>query len=140
LFHQNPGLSEPAVEELLRYTNPVQYGSIRYVREAVDVHGVTLSPGSIMVALLAAANRDEAVFESPEQLDITRHPNRHLAFGLGSHYCLGAPLARLEGQIGLRTLTQCYPKLQLAVHPDQIRWSSTVIGLRGVKALPVRIA
>lgn len=68
LLHQNPNLSERAVEELLRFTNPVEYGSMRYVREAVELHGVTLSPGSIVVALLSAANRDEAVFENPTPL------------------------------------------------------------------------
>lgn len=140
LLYQNPSLIESAVEELLRFTNPVEYGSMRYVREAVELHSVTLSPGSIVVALLSAANRDETVFENPEQLDITRQPNRHLAFGLGSHYCLGAPLARLEGQIALRALTQRYPKMQLAVSPDQLHWNNTIIGLHGLKALPVRLA
>lgn len=140
LLHQNPSLIECAVEELLRFTNPVEYGTLRYVRESVEVQGITLPVGSIVVALLSAANRDEAVFENPEQLDISRHPNRHLAFGVGGHYCLGAPLARLEGQIALRALTQRYPKMQLAVGAEKLHWNNTFIGLRGLKALPVRLA
>lgn len=135
----HPELTESAVEELLRFTNPVESGTMRFTREAVELHGVTLPAGSLVVALLSAANRDETVFENPDQLDITRQPNRHLAFGNGIHYCLGAPLARLEGQIALRTLTQRFAQMRLAAPPAQLRWRDTV-GLRGLKALPLHLA
>lgn len=137
-LYQNPGLIEPAIEELLRYTNPVEYGAARFPREDVELQGVPIRQGSRLLAMLSSANRDETVFENPDQLDITRQPNRHVAFGLGTHYCLGAPLARMEGKIALNALVQRFPELKLAVPPKQIRWRST-LSVRGVKALPVRI-
>jgi cytochrome P450 PksS len=140
LLHQNPDLIERAVEEFLRYTCPVEIGTMRYPREAMELHGVTLSRGSVVIPLFTSANRDETVFENPGQVDITRDPNRHLAFGGGGHYCLGAPLARLEGQIALRTLTQRFPGLKLAVSHDQVQWNNTFLGLHGLKALPVTLA
>ena len=93
-----------AVEELLRYDGPVETSTSRWVRRAITLHGHTLPPGDLVRAVITSANRDEAHFARPDVLDITRTDNRHLAFGLGSHYCLGAPLARLEGIIALRAL------------------------------------
>jgi cytochrome P450 len=138
LLHQNPGLIESAVEELLRFTNPVEYGATRFPQEDVEMHGLVIPRGSRVLAMLSSANRDETVFENPDTLDLARQPNRHLAFGLGIHYCLGAPLARLEGKIALNALVQRFPDLRLAVTPKQIRWRSA-LAVRGVKALPVRI-
>ncbi len=113
LLCAQPDLAKTAVEELLRYDSPVQLTS-RLVTEPVAVGEQTLPAGSMVTFLLGAANRDTAVFANPDQLDITRKPNPHLAFGAGIHYCLGAPLARLEGQIAFTTLTRRFPHLQLA--------------------------
>jgi cytochrome P450 PksS len=89
-------LIKPAVEELLRYTSPVFMSTERYAREDVIIHGVTIKRGEMVLGVIGSANRDEAVFEKPNDLDITRDPNKHLSFGQGIHFCLGAPLARLE--------------------------------------------
>jgi cytochrome P450 PksS len=90
-----------------------------------------------VLAAIASANRDETQFDDPDQLDITRENNRHVAFGLGAHFCLGAPLARLEGQIAISTLLRRLPHLQLAVPIESLRWRATPV-LRGLEALPVR--
>jgi len=86
--------------------------------------------------VIGSANRDANHFDNPDSLDIARENNKHLAFGQGVHYCLGAPLARLEGQIAISTLFQRMPNLRLSIAPDQIRWRSGFI-LRGLEALPV---
>jgi cytochrome P450 PksS len=87
---------------------------------------------------IAAANRDETIFSNPEQMDIQRTPNRHIAFGFGLHYCLGAPLARLEAQIAFTTLFERHPDLTLAVPVESLRWRGAP-ALRGLRALPVRL-
>jgi cytochrome P450 len=138
LLHDDPSLSGRAVEELLRFTNPVEHGAPRFAREEVELHGVRVAPGEKVTALLSSANRDETVFERADELDITRHPNRHVAFGLGVHYCLGAPLARMEGQAALRALAQRFPDMRLAVPPETLRWRHTA-GVRGLKTLPVKV-
>ncbi len=136
LLIQQPALAEPAVEELLRYTNPVQFGASRIALEDVELGGVAIQKSSVVVAMLSSANRDAAVFNNPEQLDITRQPNRHLAFGLGIHFCLGAPLARMEGQIAFNKLLERFPNIRLAVPRDQIRWRASPV-FRGLESLPV---
>ena len=135
----NPALMESAVEELLRFTNPVQQIAPRYALETVELHGRVIPRGGMVMLGIAAANWDDTVFAHPEQLDITREPNRHVAFGLGTHYCLGAPLARLEGQIALRVLLERFPNMQLAIPAQAIQWR-TAVALRGLKALPLRLA
>ena len=92
----------------------------------------------MVVPLMASANRDETVFENPDTLDITRHPNRHVSFGLGSHYCMGAALARLEGRIALLTLVRRFPGMRLAVPEEQLRWRG-LFGPRGLKSLPLHL-
>ncbi|HYO54519.1 cytochrome P450 [Archangium sp.] len=138
-LREHPELIDSAVEELLRYTNPVEMPGPRFAREDVEIQGVKIPRGSTVFPLLASANRDEAAFENPDTLDITRNPNRHVAFGYGIHYCLGAPLARLEGRIALQTLVQRFPEMQLAVPSDKLRWSKNP-GLRGLKALPLHLS
>jgi pimeloyl-[acyl-carrier protein] synthase len=128
-----PGLIAGAVEELLRYDSPVQRTG-RLLYEDVTIDGKTIPKGSIAVALIGAANRDPAHFPDPDRLDITRTDNRHLAFGWGIHFCLGAPLARLEGQIAFGTLLRRFPRLALGADEVEYRETST---LRGLRALPV---
>lgn len=136
LLRRNPDLIRTATEELLRYTAPVEQATERYALEDISWHGVTISKGELAFAILASANRDETVFKNPDTLDITRDPNRHLAFGQGIHFCVGAPLARMEGQIAIQTLIQRLPHLSLAVRPDQLRWRGTIT-VRGLEKLPV---
>jgi cytochrome P450 PksS len=124
------------VEELLRYTAPVETATERYPREDVTVAGVTIPRGEMVFAVLASANRDERQFPNPDALDVGREPNRHLAFGLGAHFCLGASLARLEGQVAIGTLLRRVPDLRLAVAPDVLRWKGGLV-VRGLSALPV---
>jgi cytochrome P450 PksS len=135
-LRHDPALIKPAVEELLRYDSPLEMATERYAREDVSLAGVTIRSGDMVFVVIASANRDERQFEKPDKLDITREPNRHLSFGLGTHFCLGAPLARLEGQIAINTLLRRLPDLRLAVTPDKLRWRCGLI-LRGVEALPV---
>jgi cytochrome P450 len=138
-LRQDPALIRPAVEELLRYASPLETATERYAREDVTIEGVTIPRGGLVYAALASANRDERQFASPDRLDLAREPNRHLAFGLGLHYCLGAPLARLEGQIAINTLLRRIPDFRLAVAPGALRWRKGLV-LRGLAALPVACA
>ncbi|HYB01553.1 MAG TPA: cytochrome P450 [Ktedonobacteraceae bacterium] len=136
MLRNEPGLIKTAVEELLRYVCPVEMATERYAREDIEIAGITIPRGELAMAVIGSANRDERYFENPDMLDITRKNNRHLAFGHGVHFCLGAPLARLEGQIALSTLIQRMPNLRLNIAPDQVRWRGTFV-LRGLEALPV---
>jgi cytochrome P450 PksS len=134
-----PSLLRPAVEELLRFASPVETATERFAREEVTIAGVTIPRGEMVGAVIASANRDERQFADPDRLDITREPNRHLSFGLGAHFCLGAALARLEGQIAIGTLLRRAPGLRLAVEPGALRWRPGLV-LRGLKALPVEVS
>jgi cytochrome P450 PksS len=135
-LRDDPGLIRSAVEELLRYASPAETATERYAREPVTLGGVTIPQGSMVYPVLASANRDERQFPNPDALDLAREPNRHLAFGLGTHFCLGATLARLEGQIAINTLLRRAPSLRLAVEPRALPWRAGLI-LRGLKSLPV---
>ncbi len=135
-LRSEPSLIKPAIEELLRFVCPVEMATERYAREEITLAGTTIPRGELVLAVIASANRDTNYFDDPDSLDITRENNKHLAFGLGVHYCLGAPLARLEGQIAINTLVQRMPNLRLNIPPDQICWRSGFI-VRGLEALPV---
>jgi cytochrome P450 PksS len=135
-LRSDPGLIKTAVEELLRFTSPVELATERYAREDVTMGGVTIPRGDMVYVALASANRDERQFPDPNALDITREPNKHLAFGLGAHFCLGAPLARLETQLAINTLLCRLPHLRLTKAPSQLRWRRGLL-LRGLEALPV---
>jgi cytochrome P450 len=135
-LRREPGLIKPAVEELLRFTNPVETATERFAREDLTLHGVTIHKGETVFAAIASANRDASQFPNPDQLDIARDPNRHLAFGLGIHFCLGASLARLEGQIAIAALADRFADLRLSVDPASLRWRPGLV-LRGLKSLPV---
>ncbi|MEA3160746.1 MAG: hypothetical protein QOD95_2294, partial [Gammaproteobacteria bacterium] len=89
-----------------------------------------------VIAMLSSANRDETIFQDPERLNISRNPNRHLGFGLGIHFCLGAPLARMEGRIAFNKLLARFPNIRLAVPRAEIRWRASPV-FRGLKSLPV---
>jgi cytochrome P450 PksS len=132
----DPSLIKPGVEELLRYTAPVFVSTERYAREDVTIHGVTIPRGEMTFGVIGSANRDETVFENPDTLNITREPNKHLSFGQGIHFCLGAPLARMEAQIAINTLLRRMPDLRLTDKPESLRWRPSMI-LRGLDALPV---
>ncbi|MEF2529302.1 MULTISPECIES: cytochrome P450 family protein [Streptomyces] len=135
LLRADPGLLPGAVEEFLRYDGPVSPGIARFAREDVEIAGVAIPRGATVLIASAIADRDPARFPDPERLDITRKDNAHLAFGHGIHYCLGAPLARLEGQIAIGTALRRLPDLALAVPRGELRWRPG--GLRGPQALPV---
>jgi cytochrome P450 len=135
-LQSDPSLNKTAVEELLRFTTPVEKATERFAREDVELAGVKIAHGDLVFAVLASANRDESQFVKPATLDVTREPNRHLAFGQGIHFCLGASLARLEGQTAINTLLARTQNLQLAVDATALRWRSGLI-LRGLTALPV---
>jgi len=129
----DPGLLGTAVEELLRFDSPVQR-TARITNAEVELGGKVLPKGAFVVAAMGAANRDPAHFADPDRLDVARADNRHIAFGFGIHFCLGAPLARVEGQIALQSLLRRMPGLRLTGPEPEWRESST---LRGLKALPV---
>ncbi|MFL6129572.1 MAG: cytochrome P450 [Mycobacteriales bacterium] len=129
-----PGLLETAVEELIRYDSPLQLFE-RTAKRDTEVGGVTVRAGQKIAALLGAANRDPAVFADPDRLDVRRSVNPHLGFGAGIHYCLGAPLARVELQVSLATLLARCPHLALAGEP--VRRPEFV--LRGLSSLPVSV-
>ncbi|GLY82818.1 cytochrome P450 family protein [Actinoallomurus iriomotensis] len=135
LVRDDPGLLPGAVEELLRYDGPVNPGVIRFPTEDVEIGGVRIPRGDTVMIATAIADRDPEHFADPDRLDVTRTENTHLAFGHGAHYCLGAPLARLEGEIAIGTILRRLPDLTLAVPFDELRWH--VASLRGPKAVPV---
>jgi cytochrome P450 len=127
---------KPAVEELLRFNGPLETATERYAREDITVAGVTIPRGELVLAVLASANRDEQQFKEPNTLDLAREPNRHLSFGYGAHYCLGAPLARVEGQIAISALFRRIPDLRFATPLNSLRWRPGLV-LRGLESLPV---
>ncbi|ATL28314.1 cytochrome P450 family protein [Streptomyces formicae] len=132
-------LLETGVEELLRFDGPVELATWRFATEALTVGGQDIAAGDPVLVVLAAADRDPARFAEPDTLDLSRRDNQHLGYGHGIHYCLGAPLARLEGQTALATLLRRLPDLQLAVDPADLRWRGGLI-MRGLRTLPVEFA
>ncbi|QKH04996.1 cytochrome P450 (plasmid) [Bacillus cereus] len=134
LLRKNPSLIPSAVDELLRYAGPVMFSS-RFASEDMTIHGKRIHKGDLVLLSLTAANIDPQKFSYPEALNISREENNHLAFGAGIHHCLGAPLARLEGQIALGTLLQRLPNLRLAIKPDQLNYNHSKI--RSLANLPV---
>ena len=138
LLRQRPELIKNAIEELVRYVSPVEQATERYAREDIALHGVTIPKGQMVLAVIASANRDEQQFADADRLDLSRENNKHLSFGLGAHYCVGAPLARLEGQIAIQTLAVRLPNLHLAAMPQSLRWRPGLT-VRGLEALPVAI-
>lgn len=135
LLRSDPELLPGAIEEFLRYDGPVSPGIARFAREDVEIAGVRIPRGATVLIGSAVADRDPGRFPDPDRLDITRPDNAHLAFGHGIHYCLGAPLARLEGRIAIGAALRRLPALTLAVPPTELPWRPG--GLRGPLTLPV---
>jgi cytochrome P450 PksS len=135
-FVTEPGLTYTAMEELLRYTSPVEMMTPRIAREDVTLSSVTIPRGAWVVAVLGSANRDESAFTDPGTLDLARDPNPHVAVGQGRHFCLGASLARMEAQIALTTLFTRFPGLRLTQPAESLRWRK-LFPLRGLAELPV---
>ncbi|WP_354382985.1 cytochrome P450 [Streptomyces sp. PvR034] len=130
-------LLETGIEELLRYDGPVELATWRYATRPLTLGGQDIPAGDPVLVVLAAADRDPARFDDPDALDLSRSDNQHLGYGHGIHYCIGAPLARLEGQTALATLLTRLPDLELAVPPEELRWRGGLI-MRGLRTLPVR--
>lgn len=138
LLRERPELGPQAVEELLRFSSPVQRASFRFTTEDVDIGGETIPAGAMVSLGIASSNRDVTRFVEPERLDITRTENPHLAFGHGIHFCLGAPLARQEGQIAFASLLRRYSHIELAVPAAELEWRPGL--LRGLTRLPLRLS
>jgi len=132
----DPSLVRTAVEEILRYDPPVQFRA-RVALDDIDLDGTTLGKGEFAMVLVAAANRDPEQFPEPDTFNVGRQENRHLSFGLGAHFCLGAPLARVEGQVALEALATRIDDLAVAV--EQPEYKQNIV-LRGLAALPVTFA
>jgi cytochrome P450 len=134
MLGSEPQLAATAVEELLRYESPIQRLS-RVISEDFELHGQTLRKGQKAFLMIGAANRDSLQFPQAERLDLRRQDNRHIAFGFGIHYCLGAALGRLEGQIALRTVLRRFPQMKLLQEPERLE----NVAFRGFKSLPVAL-
>ncbi|WP_424892085.1 cytochrome P450 family protein [Streptomyces sp. XH2] len=124
------------VEELLRYDGPVELATWRFATQDLTIGGQRIAEGDPVLVVLAAADRDPERFADPDTLDLSRRDNQHLGYGHGIHYCLGAPLARLEGQTALATLLRRLPDLRLNAEPEDLRWRGGLI-MRGLRTLPV---
>jgi cytochrome P450 len=129
-----PELLKSAIEEMLRFDSPVQ-GTMRAALEPVAFGGVTLGKGALVICGIGAANRDPEVFAEPDRFDVARRDNRHLSFGFGAHFCLGAPLARLEGEIAFRALLESFPKLELSGAPITHRPNPILRGLQSLEVV-----
>jgi len=134
-LQREPALIKSAIEEFLRYNGPL-LAVPRFALEDVELKGQLIRKDEAVMVVLAAANHDPAHVARPDDLDITRSPGQHLGFGSGIHYCVGAPLARLEGQIAINTLLRRLPNIRLAIPPESLAWQTGRLQ-RGVLALPV---
>lgn len=138
LLRSEPERIDTAIEEMVRYNGPVETPFPRFAYEDLEVRGVTIPQGDMVIPVLAAANRDPEAFDDPDVFDITRRPNTHVGFGVGIHYCLGAPLARLEARVAIPALLDRFTDIELAVDETDLRWNPGFF-LRGVRELPVRV-
>ncbi|MEU9530066.1 cytochrome P450 [[Kitasatospora] papulosa] len=135
-LRQNPNDIPAVLDELLRFDSPVSTATFRYATEALTLGGTDIPAGAPVLVALGAANRDPERFPSPDQLDANRDAAGHLAFGHGIHRCVGAPLAKAEAEISLRSVLTRFPGLRLAVPPDQLQWRHARL-VRGLTSLPV---
>ena len=134
----DPSLRSAAVEELLRYTSPVNHATYRFATEPIEIGGARIGRGEPVVVALSSANRDPGRFADPERLDLGRDSSGQLAFGHGIHYCLGAPLARLEAGIAFGALLERFGSMTLAVPFGSLRWRPSTL-IHGLESLPVRL-
>jgi cytochrome P450 len=132
-----PAIMKSAVEELVRFAPPVVMATPRYAREDYEISGTQISQGDTVYAMIGSANHDERKFDQPEKLMLDRTNNKHLGFGQGIHYCIGAPLARLEASVAFQVLFERLPNLRLAVKPEELRWASGLVP-RGLQSMPVK--
>jgi len=138
-LRQDPALLPAAVEELLRFTSPVNHANDRFTTEDVEVGGVVIPAGEWVLPAVSSADRDPAQFADPDRLDLGRDASGHVAFGHGVHHCLGAPLARMEAEVALGALFDRFPAISLAVPPSELRWRPVSL-MNGLESLPVRFA
>jgi len=136
-LRSQPDLIGPAIEEILRYDGPAR-ATVRMVKEEHEVGGRLLKPGERVFLVNLSANRDPDAYPDPDTLDIRRNPGNHLGFGVGIHYCLGAPLARLEGQLAITRLLDAFPAIDLDAEPSTLAWHGTMLS-RGLVSLPVSL-
>jgi cytochrome P450 len=139
LLRDRPELLPAAIEEMLRYDGPVERASQRIALADMEIGGTVVPKGAWVHVSLGAAHRDPRAFRDPDTFDITRPDGRHLAFGHGVHFCLGAPLARLEGAIAIGSLLSRFPGLRLACAPEDLAWNQSGSIVRGLTRLPVRL-
>jgi cytochrome P450 len=137
-LRSDPSLLPGAVEELLRYANPLNHATDRFTLEPVEIGGVTIPAREWVLCVTSSANHDPSRFPGPGRLDLDRDASGHLAFGHGIHYCLGAPLARLEGEVAFGALLARFPSLTLAVPASSLRWRPSSL-IHGLESLPVRL-
>jgi cytochrome P450 len=135
-LRQDSALIKTAVEEFLRYQGSLMAATARFAREDIELKGKSIRRGDEMVVVLASANRDPEAFTAPDELDITRQERQLLAFGKGIHYCLGAPLARMEGQLATNTLLRRMPNLRLNADVHTLLWRPGTF-VMGLSALPL---
>ncbi|WP_331447217.1 cytochrome P450 [Streptomyces xanthochromogenes] len=138
LLHNDPSLITSAIEEFLRYEGSVEVATWRFALEDLDFDDVRVHAGAPVLVSLGSAGRDPDRFENPDTFDITRGDAGHLVFGHGMHYCLGAPLARMEGQIAVGSLVRRFPAIRLAAPVDTLRWREGLL-IRGLYELPVHL-
>jgi cytochrome P450 len=138
-LRQDRSLLPAAVEELLRFANPVNHVTVRFTTEDLPIGDVVIPAGEPVLIAISSANRDPAQFPDPNGLDLGRDTSGHVAFGHGIHYCLGAPLARMEAEVALGALFARFPEISLAVAPQELRWRPVSL-MNGLESLPVRLA
>lgn len=138
LLINQPELIHNAIEEMLRYNGPVEFSTSRWALEDIEFRGERIAQGDLVIVALDSANRDEQQFKGADIFDITREKSSHLAFGKGIHLCLGAPLARLEGEIAVSTLLNRFPNIQLQADVNELEWRPGM-NVRGVKEIPVQL-
>ena len=137
-LRRDPSLLPAAVEELLRFTNPVNHANDRFTTEDVPVGDVVIPAGEWVLPAISSANRDPAQFPDPDRLDLGRDTSGQVAFGHGIHHCLGAPLARMEAEVALGALLARFPRISLAIPRSELRWRPVSL-MNGLESLPVRL-
>lgn len=136
MLKNKPELIKTAIEETLRYNDPVEFSTSRWAREDMEFKGESIKKGDLVIIALNSANHDPSQFKDPEIFDITREKSKHLAFGKGIHACLGAPLARLEGEIAINSFFRRYPNAKMIADKNDLEWRTGMV-VRGVRELPL---